>query len=325
MNLNIAFAGFRHGHIFDLYNRIARHDEIILKGAWENDAATREQYADKVEFNYASYEDILSDASVDVVAIGDYYAARGPLAIAALKAGKHVIADKPLCTSLEELDEIERLAKEKNLSVHCMFSMRYEKNVNAAKEIIESGKLGEIRQVYFGGQHPLNYGVRPMWYFEDGKHGGTINDIAIHGIDILKYAMNLRPAKVNCARTWNAFATEKPNFLDSAQFMLTLENGAGVISDVSYAALKSQSLPTYWMFIIWGSKGMLKFAYGTPVEAYYEGEKAPVIIEGEACTDDYFTDLIAELDGKNTGKINTADVFTSTRDTLIIQAAADAK
>ena len=106
MKLNVAFAGFRHGHIFDLYNRIARHDEIILKGAWENDAATREQYADKVEFNYASYEDILSDASVDVVAIGDYYAARGPLAIAALKAGKHVIADKPLARALYRATEV---------------------------------------------------------------------------------------------------------------------------------------------------------------------------------------------------------------------------
>jgi len=322
MNLNIAFAGFRHSHIFDLYNRMAKHPEITLAGAWEADDATREQYAEKVNFNYAALEDILADEKVDVVAIGDYYANRGSIAIAALKAGKHVIADKPLCTSLEELDEIERLAKEKNLSVHCMFSMRYDKHVIAAKQLIESGKLGEIRQVYFGGQHPLNYGVRPMWYFEDGKHGGTINDIAIHGIDILKYAMNLRPVKVLASRCWNAYATEKPNFKDSAQFMVELENGAGVIADVSYAALKSQSLPTYWMFIIWGSKGMIKFSYKDEIEAFFEGEKEPQKIEGVATECDYFTDLIDELEGRK-GLITTADVFTATRDTLTIQAAAE--
>jgi len=321
MKLNVAFAGFRHGHIFDLYNKIEKHDEVSLAGAWEEDDATRESLKEKINFNYKTYDEILNDVSVNVVAIGDYYGKRGSLAIAALKAGKHVIADKPLCTSLEELDEIERLAKEKNLKVHCMFSMRYDANVNTAKAIIESGRLGEIRNIYFGGQHPLNYGVRPMWYFEEGKHNGTINDIAIHGIDAIKYTMGLRTTKVHSARCWNAYATEKPNFKDSAQFMAELENGAGVIADVSYAALSSMTLPTYWLFIIWGSKGMIKFAYNTDVEAFFEGAKEVEIIKCDAPKDDYFTDLLAELDGK-AGLITTADVFTSTRDTLTIQAAA---
>jgi predicted dehydrogenase len=162
----IAFAGFRHGHIFGLYNAALENESINVVSAWEeNEEAKKSACENGVVFNCESFEDMLSDEKVDIVAIGDYYGRRGRLAIKALEAGKHVIADKPLCTSLDELYEIKRLAKEKNLKVGMMLDMRYNKNVLAAKKLVESGEIGEINNVYFGGQHPLLYGERPAWYF----------------------------------------------------------------------------------------------------------------------------------------------------------------
>lgn len=322
MELNIAFAGFRHGHIFDLYAKVQKHDNVHLLGAWENDAATRESLKDRVDFNYPTYEALLADDRVNVVGIGDYFGARGNLAIRALKAGKHVIVDKPLCTSLEELDEIEALAKEKRLSVHCMLSMRYDANPATLREIVRSGQLGEIRQVYFGGQHPLNYGSRASWYFEEGKQGGTINDIGIHGIDLLDYAMGLRLGEVLSARCWNAYAKECSFFNDSAQFMLKMDNGAGVIADVSYAALSSQSLPTYWLFMVWGEKGMCRFANSTPdVELFLEGAKQPMHVSAAAPAADYFTALEDELEGRR-GILTTDETIRSTRAALTVQYAS---
>ena len=54
-----------------------------------------------------------------------------------------------------------------------------------------------------------------MWYFEEGKHGGTINDIAIHGIDLLRFITGKEFTKVNFAKTWNAFADKEPEFKES--------------------------------------------------------------------------------------------------------------
>lgn len=68
-----------------------------------------------IHFNCDSYDDILRDDAVEAVAIGDYYGVRGKLISAALKAGKHIICDKPICTDLAELETIETLAKEKIL------------------------------------------------------------------------------------------------------------------------------------------------------------------------------------------------------------------
>ena len=232
--INIAFAGLRHGHIFALYNEALRNPSYNVLGAFEENESAREEAKVKgLVCNYATIEELLADERVDAVALGGCYGTRGEYAIKALRAGKHVIADKPLTTSLAELDIIEREAKDRGKTVSCMFTMRYDKKVNGAKRLFESGALGEIAAVSFGGQHPLQYGRRPSWYFEENMHGGVINDIAIHGIDALDYAFGIKARKINAARCWNKLAASEPNFLDCAQLMFTSENGAGVIADVS--------------------------------------------------------------------------------------------
>ena len=111
--MKIAFAGFRHGHIYALYNEVMNCPDIEFAGAWEeNEQAAQEAREKFTEPFYDSFEALLADPQVDAVAIGDYYGIRGQRVIQALKAGKHVICDKPVCTSLEELDEIEKLSKE---------------------------------------------------------------------------------------------------------------------------------------------------------------------------------------------------------------------
>lgn len=327
INMNIAFAGFRHAHIYDLWNKAKKDRNVCISGSWETDLPARSDGILRgVEFNYPDFEAILNDDKVDAVAIGDYYGARGGLAIKALEAGKHVIADKPICTSATELEEIEILSKKKSLSVFCMLTMRYEANVSAVRELITDGRVGEIHNIYFGGQHPLNYGSRPMWYFEEGKHGGTINDIGIHGIDFIRYATGLHTHAILSARCWNAYAGEAPGFKDSAQFMVELNNGAGVIADVSYASPDSFSygLPVYWMFLLWGSKGMLKFNTGSgDVEAYFSGSKEVQLIKGTAPDADYLTDFLREINGMTPGILSTNGVLESARETLAIQSFAD--
>ena len=333
--MNIAFAGFRHGHIFVLYEMAKNHKDYNIVGAFEEELNARSSAEEKgVTFNYSTYRALLEDKSVEVVAIGSAYGDRGQMAIEALKAGKHVICDKPLCTSLFELDEIESISKEKGLTVSCMFTMRFEKKIVAVKNLVQSGKLGKINNVYFGGQHPLQYGRRPAWYFEKGKHGGVINDIAIHGIDVLSFVFGGKVKTINGARCWNAYAKDEPEFLDSAQFMLTLEKGAGVIADVSYAIPDGVEfkLPYYWQFFIWGTEGMIGFSLSEkqfksggeeqPAFYYVKGNSEPIPLEeGEA--DNYLTDFLRVVRGESGQILPMSDVISSTRSTLEIQNKAN--
>ena len=325
--LKLGFAGFRHGHIFSLYEAAKTNENVEIVAAWEEYEEAKEgakkNYS--VNFTHQSYEDMLTDDNIDAIAIGNYYGARGQMAIAALKAGKHVISDKPLCTSLDELKEIEKLSKEKGLSVGLMLDMRDNKNVLAAKEIIESGRIGEVYNIQFGGQHPLNYGVRPGWYFEKGKHGGVINDIAIHGIDLISYITGLEIKNIVAARTWNAYATEEPEFKDCGQFMLELSNGGGVIADISYASPNSMglNLPYYWEFKVWGSKGMMLFAANIDgVKLYVNGSLELENVPGICPKDDYLDGFVNEINGKPT-RYGTKTAIHSTEMTLSIQQKAN--
>ncbi|MBR2322285.1 MAG: Gfo/Idh/MocA family oxidoreductase [Clostridia bacterium] len=329
--MKIAFAGFRHGHIFVLYEMAKNHSDYEIVGAFEElDSAKNTAIEKGVTFNYSTYRALLDDKSVEVVAIGSAYGDRGQMAIEALKAGKHVICDKPLCTSLSELNEIEKLSKQNGLTVSCMFTMRFDKKIASVKKLIESGKLGKINNVYFGGQHPLQYGRRPSWYFEKNKHGGVINDIAIHGIDTLSYLFGGKVEKINGARCWNAYAKEEPEFLDSAQFMLTLSNGAGVIADVSYAIPDGVEfkLPYYWQYFIWGTEGMIGFSLSEkqfksggeeqPAFYYVKGNESPIPLE-EFDVGDYLTDFLRVVNGEDNQILPMSEVLSSTRATLEIQ------
>lgn len=323
--MKIAFAGLRHGHIFVLYNMAKENPLYEITGAFEeNPEAKAAAESQGVLCNYVNYETLLADPNVEAVALGGCYGDRGGMAIAALKAGKHVIADKPLCTSLEELDIIEKLAKEKGLQVSCMLTMRFEKKIRGLKKLFESGALGEINNVYFGGQHPLQYGRRPMWYFEAGKHGGVLGDIAIHGIDALAYALDLHTDKILAARTWNKLAAEQPDFKESGQIMLTTTNGAGILADVSYTIPDGVefALPYYWQFYVWGTRGVLRFSLNDEKAYYYlAGEKEPKVLEEPEIEADYLTDFYNLLGGKP-AVVTTQDVIASTRATLTIEQSA---
>ena len=89
------------------------------------------------------YAAMLAETKPDIVAIGDYFAIRGARAIQALESGAHVIADKPLCTSLAELDQIDALRRAHGLSVFCQLDMRDSGVCQLADDIINrQGLIG---------------------------------------------------------------------------------------------------------------------------------------------------------------------------------------
>lgn len=324
--MNIAFCGLRHAHIHALYELAAAHAGVSITGAWEADAAARQAAQARMTCPfYDSYDQLLADERVAIVAVGDYYGIRGQRVIAALRAGKHVLCDKPICTRLDELDEIERLCREKQLFVGCMLDLRYDPALRLAQKLIREGRLGEIHAVNFTGQHPLQYGVRPMWYFEEGKHGGTFNDLAIHGLDAVRYITGLEYRRTLKARQYNAFAHQQPDFADCAQLMGEYENGAGLVADVSYSAPSPSafSLPTYWRFSFWGENGMLECRLGEGRVTYAcAGMPQALCVAAEPVDEDCLRDLIRTIEGEPTA-FAPNDALISTRTALCIQQAAD--
>ena len=330
MALKLAFAGFRHGHILDLYGMGKESDEVEVVAACEEHAETREQLQAKgtVAVTHDDVGRMLDEVEWDALAIGDYFARRGSLVLEALMRGKHAIADKPLCTQLSEVVEMERLTREKGLKVGCMLTMRNSAPMVGARNLIRAGAIGEIHAISFGGQHPLMLGSRAGWYFEPGKHGGTITDIGIHAIDALPWITGLEFATINAARSWNAFAPEFPHFEDAAQMMLTMENGCGVLGDVSYFVPDGigYAMPLYWRTTFWGREGVIEIAT-TKKEITVIGaqdkemqqEELPAVEKGG-----YLRSFLDDIAGKKPANdLDTAAVLGSIKNAIKIQEAAN--
>ena len=119
----ILFYGFRHGHINGLYKKILTSYKIEIAACIEENDEARSLAVSNLRatFSDKTYDEwLLND--IDIVAIGGAYADRGRAIIKALKAGKHIIADKPICTSLCELEEIKALVKETEKKIRSCFS-----------------------------------------------------------------------------------------------------------------------------------------------------------------------------------------------------------
>lgn len=326
MAIRFGFVGFRHGHIYSLVDAVNKAEGVEVVAACEEDAETQKEVADKgVTLTHTSAADLIENADCDVIATGDYFVNRGAVMIAALKAGKHAISDKPLCTSLDEVDEIERLAQEKDLRVGCMFTMRGSRQMNGLRNLVRKGVIGEVHAVSFGGQHPLNLDSRAKWYFEPGKHGGTITDIGVHAIDALPWMTGLEFETINAARCWNAFAPEYPHFKDGAQMMLTMNNGCGVLGDVSYFMPDKggYASPHYWRMTLWGREGVLETA--TTSQSILQNAKGELVeVDLPDVENNYFDYFIKDIQGASSGDdLNTQQVIDSSRAVLKIQQAAD--
>jgi predicted dehydrogenase len=328
--MRLAFIGFRHGHVMGLYRGAIEHPKVQVVAACEDDpqAAEAARAGGVVKLTHDSVDRVLSEVDCDAVAVGDYFARRGELTIRALEAGKHVIADKPLCTRLDELDRIEQLASSKKKSVGCLLDLRDHAVYRTMRRLIREGSIGEVHTLLFTAQHPLNLASRPAWYFEPGKHGGTINDIAIHAIDAIPWLTGRQLAEVTAARAWNARLPQHPHFQDAAQLMLKLDNHGSAFGDVSYLSPDdlAYSAPQYWRITCHGTDGVIEAAYNsTSVSLAGKGDKSPREIPLDpAAPNGCLEAFMNEIAGKTEpGALTTADVIRASRLALQAQGRAD--
>lgn len=322
-----AFVGLRHMHIFDVYACMLERRDVEIVAVCEEDPQTRERLAmaGTVKATHSSFQDMLSQVEFDLLVVGDVFTKRGGQIITALKAGKHVLSDKPLCTDLEELAQIESLSQQHRLAVGAVLELRDSGAFRRTRELITAGTIGEVHTINFCGQHPLLLETRPPWYFEAGNHGGTINDLGIHGIDILRWIMGKGFREIVAARCWNAGLKRHPQFRNAGQLMMVMEGGCGVLGDVSYISPDGfrYTLPQYWRFTFWGEEGMLEMGLNEQkIRVYPASAEKPELFEpANDRAGGYLEDLLEAVRG---GKVRyDPQLVGATRTCLKVQEAAD--
>jgi predicted dehydrogenase len=159
------------------------------------DAARSMADAFHVERVESHYDRILEDPEIQAIHICTPNSLHAPIAKAALAAGKHVLCEKPLAMSTKEAQEIETLARAKNLRNCTCHNLRYYPMVQQMRSMREAGDLGEILVVQGTySQDWLLHDTDWNWRIESDKNGPSrvMADIGSHWCDMAEHVTGQR-------------------------------------------------------------------------------------------------------------------------------------
>jgi predicted dehydrogenase len=131
--------------------------------------------------------DLLSDPSIDVIAISTPVSTHYELAIEALQSGKHVLVEKPLALTSREATLLIEEASRRGLILMVDHTFVYTSAVRKIREVIHNGQIG---QVYYYDSVRVNLGL----FHHDVN---VIWDLAVHDISIMDYVLPMRPCAVS--------------------------------------------------------------------------------------------------------------------------------
>ncbi|CAA9449400.1 MAG: GH109 [uncultured Rubrobacteraceae bacterium] len=150
---------------------------------------------------YRSWEELVARDDLDAVSIGAPNHLHAPIAIAALKGGKHVLCEKPLARTGAEAEGIVRAAKEADRAVHIAFTQRERGDVQALKRHVEEGNLGRIYHAKATWMRRNGIPGMGGWFTsKEMAGGGPLIDLGVHMIDMALYLMDEPEVEtVSCA------------------------------------------------------------------------------------------------------------------------------
>ncbi len=134
------------------------------------------------------YHEILSDSELDAVSVCTHNDLHSVISIDFMKAGKHVLCEKPAARVLDEALLMQKVAHETGKILNIGVCNRFATNVNKIKQIIDSGELGEIYHVYASFRaHRSIPGIGGDFTKKASSGGGALIDWGVHYIDLILY------------------------------------------------------------------------------------------------------------------------------------------
>ena len=212
---------------------------------------------------YASYEELLADPEIEAVSVCVANHAHAEISIAALKAGKHVLCEKPMAITLEECEAMVAAAKESGKYLMIGQNQRLAKAHMKARELIRQGAIGKVLtfRTIFGHGGPETWSVDPgknTWFFDKTKAAmGAMADLGIHKTDMIQYVLDTKIVKTQAVLTTLDKRDATGQLIgvdDNAICIYQMENGVIGTMTASWTYYAAEDNTT----VIYGTKGELR-------------------------------------------------------------------
>ncbi len=238
--IGIAVVGFGYWGP-NVARNIAERQEFRLIGLCERDPQRAADFSRRYPDCWVGQDldVLLADPSVQAVSIATPPRTHFDLVRRALEAGKHVMVEKPLATSIVHAEQLIALAAESDRVLMPGHTFIYSPPVNKVRELIRSGELGDV---YFITSSRMNLGI----YQPDG----VISDLAPHDLSILLYWLD-RPVTHIAASGQSVFQDGVP---ETAFLTVTFAGGPTANVQISWLAPRKMR-----QMVVVGSKRMVQY------------------------------------------------------------------
>ena len=199
---------------------------------------------------FGSVEEMLKAVELDAVDICTWNNGHAPVCIAAAKAGKHVVCEKPMAMNLADAKAMEAAVKEAGITFMLAVPGRFNTQNMAVREMMEAGELGDV---YYAKVANVRRRGTPTGWFTDKKTsgGGPVIDIGVHSIDGAWYLLgNPKPTRVSAqtfaphgefttkgVERWQGIPCPDNQFdcEDAGAGIIHFENGASMLFEATWA------------------------------------------------------------------------------------------
>jgi predicted dehydrogenase len=337
--IRFAAVGLDHAHIFgQIVGLLGQGSQLVGLSSKDPDAAVAQEV--RRRWPEAEWSDdargLLSDPSIDLIVTAAVPDQRAAIALEALQNGKDVVADKPGCVTLDQLDEIEKAVAQSGRFWSVTFSERFEvRSAVKAGELVREGRIGRVVQTLGLGPHRegdrahlAGGGGRPEWFYDRDRFGGILTDIASHQIDQFLWFTGSEDAEVVSSTVANYTHPESPKMQDFGEVTLRSEEAHGYVRVDWYTP---QGLPTWGdgRLVILGTEGYIELRKYVDV-AGRPGRDHLFVVDGTStecieCSDvelSYYPDLVHDVINRTETACPQRHTFTAMR--LAIQAQQSA-
>ncbi len=156
---------------------------------------------------YDTAEELLANPEIDAVSVCAANYAHADLTIKALKAGKHVLCEKPMAISLADCEEMVRVAKEEGKLLMIGQNQRLTKAHMLARQMVADGEIGRVItfRTCFGHGGPETWSITPgknTWFFDKTKAAmGAMADLGIHKTDLIQFLLGQKVVRTTATLT----------------------------------------------------------------------------------------------------------------------------
>ena len=215
---------------------------VRLTGVCTSTGKSAQQTAQRFKFGLATTDpaELLDDIETDAVFIATRHASHASLAIAALRAGKHVFVEKPLCIRETDLDEIERALEEAQSAGYqpCLmvgFNRRFSPHARALQSAFYDRSTPMVVN------YRINAGAIPVtsWIHDPNEGGGRIIGEGCHFVDFCTTLIGSEPAAVMA----NCISSDRRDIVLTDSIVITIQYVDGSLATIQYLAEGHKDLP----------------------------------------------------------------------------------